>query len=147
MSLKIAAAGFLLIAREPLPSFLLMRHRDRWDLPTGHAENGESLLETALRETHEETGIAVSHVAPDPDFRFELEYRVRNAKRGTYDKQVTYFLGYLQNEMPVTLTEHTGYRWWRWPVERPIQAKTIDPLLAAVREHFGKYPDRLPISG
>ncbi len=142
---KISAAGFLLIAREPLPTFLLMRHRDRWDLPKGHAEGSESLIETALRETQEETGIDLAELVRDPDFRYEIEYRVRNAKRGTYDKQVTYFLGYLKSEMPVTLTEHTGFRWWSWPPQRPIQAKTIDPLLTAVREHFGKYPERLQL--
>ena len=31
----------------------------RWELPVGHVETGESLEETAARETVEETGVAV----------------------------------------------------------------------------------------
>ena len=29
----------------------------KWGLPKGHAEDGESPVETALREVHEETGL------------------------------------------------------------------------------------------
>ena len=57
LSNVVNAAGMLLFALESPPKFLLMRHRDRWDLPKGHAEPGETLLATALRETEEETGI------------------------------------------------------------------------------------------
>lgn len=39
---------------------LLLRRPDgEWDLPGGHMEAGESLLETATRELFEETGFAV----------------------------------------------------------------------------------------
>lgn len=120
-----------------------MRHHDRWDLPKGHVEDGESLLAAALRETEEETGIEASQIAVDPDFRFEIEYRVNNSKRGGYDKQVTYFLGYIPQVVPVRLTEHAGFQWWNWPVEQPIQAQTIDPLLEAVRKHFAMFPERV----
>ncbi|CAF4275179.1 unnamed protein product, partial [Adineta steineri] len=48
-----------------------MRHRDRYDLPKGHMEIGETERETALRELQEETGIQSSAIDIDPDFRFE----------------------------------------------------------------------------
>ena len=51
------AAGLLLMTRAEPRKFLLMRHRDRWDLPKGHVEPGEGIREAALRETEEETGI------------------------------------------------------------------------------------------
>jgi 8-oxo-dGTP pyrophosphatase MutT (NUDIX family) len=38
--------------------------RDKWVLPKGHVEQGESVLEAALREATEETGLQV--VAGDP---------------------------------------------------------------------------------
>ena len=36
---------------------LLIKRRDKWDLPKGKHEEGEQYRETALRETDEETGI------------------------------------------------------------------------------------------
>ena len=137
------AAGFLLMVRQPRPQFLLMQHADRWDLPKGHAEDGEDIMQTALRETEEETGIAASSIHVDPDFRFVTEYRVVGKKRGTYDKRVTYFLGFLETHPKINATEHLGHRWWDWPPTKKIQEKTIDPLLALLAEHFQKYPERL----
>ncbi len=41
--------------------FLLVRHTldkyNRWGIPKGHVETGESILEAAVRETWEETGV------------------------------------------------------------------------------------------
>ncbi len=137
------AAGFLLMVRKPRPQFLLMQHADRWDLPKGHAEAGESIMQTALRETEEETGILASSIEVDPNFRFVTEYRVVGKKRGTYDKRVTYFLGFLSTVPNIKATEHLGHRWWDWPPRKNIQEKTIDPLLEALSEHFAKYPELL----
>src|SRR5687768_7910455 len=63
------------MAREPIPTwyfalvvvrkddrFLVVReakHGQRWYLPAGRAEAGETLAEAALRETLEETGVPV----------------------------------------------------------------------------------------
>ena len=133
----------LLFALELPPKFLLMRHRDRWDLPKGHAEPGESLLATALRETEEETGISEAKIKVDDDFRFVLEYPVSYRKHGECLKRVTYFLGYLPATRAITLTEHEGYLWWMWPQVESVQAQTIDPLLKAGGEHFAAHPERL----
>jgi len=137
------ASGFLLMVRHPRPQFLLMQHVDRWDLPKGHAEGDEAILETALRETEEETGISRDLIEVAPHFRFVTEYRVEGKRRGSYDKRVTYFLGFLREKPTIAATEHLGHRWWDWPPREPIQAKTIDPLLAALAEHFEKYPEQL----
>ncbi len=138
MTRVIEAAGFLLFCRGENPSFLLMKHANRWDLPKGHAEQGESLLQTALRETEEETGIAAESFSVDPEFKFEIEYEVKGNKRGDYLKRVTYFLGYIHMQVAPSLTEHIDFRWFNWPVLGTIQQATIDPLLRAVEIHFGK---------
>lgn len=122
---------------QPQQSFLLMRHVDRWDLPKGHCEPGESLQQTALRETEEETGIAAA-IELDPDFRFSLSYPVRYRDQGdqVFQKTVHYFLGYVEKTWDVACTEHLGAEWFRWNPPHAIQAQTIDPLLAAVHAHL-----------
>ena len=136
---RVRAAGILLIHRDAgEQSFLLMRHHDRWDLPKGHCEAGESFRETALRETEEETGIAAAKIRIDPDFSFELFYPVQYAHRSAtvFQKQVRYFLGYLSEKPDLKITEHESARWFLWSPPHQIQSQTIDPLLAAVAEHL-----------
>ncbi len=44
---EVKSCGFLVM--KPDQSFLLMRHRNRYDLPKGHMEVGETEQQTALR--------------------------------------------------------------------------------------------------
>ena len=139
----VRAAGILLMTRQTPSSFLLMRHRPtkkypdgRWDLPKGHAEHDETFLETALRETEEETGIASGDITVDPDFRFELSYPVTYKKSGDqiFTKRVRYFLGYIDATRPLTLTEHESAQWVTWQPPHRLQPETVDPLLGAVEQ-------------
>ncbi len=106
---RVRAAGILLMiaTREEPPQFLLMRHRDRWDLPKGHCESGETFIETALRETEEETGIAAETISLDASFSFQLIYPVTYKRWGdqTFEKQVQYFLGYVKKKPTLAITE------------------------------------------
>jgi len=118
--------------------FLLMRHHDRWDLPKGHAEPGESPRQTALRETEEETGIDASRITLDETFVYSVAYPVtyRNHGDRVFEKRVTYFIGYVDQPWPVTCTEHVGHQWFGWDPPHRIQAQTIDQLMAAVEAHL-----------
>lgn len=116
---------------------LLMEHKSRWDLPKGHADPGETIMETALRETEEETGIEAEAIEVDQDFKFEIEYDVNSKKRGKYHKRTTYFFGRIAEPVEIQLTEHIGYKWMDWPIEKNFQAQTLDPLFAALRKHLG----------
>ncbi|MEE2934893.1 MAG: NUDIX domain-containing protein [Planctomycetota bacterium] len=136
---RVRAAGILLIHRDAgKQSFLLMRHHERWDLPKGHCEAGESFRETALRETEEETGITAKQIRLDPDFSFELFYPVQygHLREAIFQKQVRYFLGYLREKPDLKITEHESASWFLWSPPHQIQSQTIDPLLAAVAEHL-----------
>ena len=144
-NVTVRAAGILLMTRQPPRSFLLMRHRPgkkypdgRWDLPKGHAEPDETFLDTALRETEEETGIAGDDITVDPGFRFELSYPVTYKKTGEqiFTKRVRYFLGFVDAPPRLTLTEHESAQWMLWKPPHEIQSETIDPLLAAVQKHL-----------
>ena len=136
----VRAGGILLMTRGPNPQFLLMRHADRWDLPKGHCEPGESFAQTALRETQEETGIEPSEIELDPEFHFDLTYPVRYKRCGdqVFTKTVRYFLGFLNGRPTLTLSEHDSAQWFDWDPPQQIQTQTIDPLLAAVAEHLGR---------
>ncbi len=139
----VEAAGLLLVTYagndETQPDqFLLMRDRNRWDLPKGHCEPDETLVQTALRETHEETGISADDISLIAEFSFSLEYPVTYSSPNvvTFMKRVTYFLGSITTARPVRCTEHEGYQWFKWSPPHNIQVETIDPLLAAVAAFF-----------
>ena len=142
---KVLAAGILLMTRHSPRSFLLMRHQPRkklpdgrWDLPKGHCESGETLVETALRETEEETGIPPTEITIDPQFKFDLTYPVKYKKTGdqVFTKQVSFFLGYIDVPDELKLTEHDSAHWFAWDPPHKIQSQTIDPLLAALQEYL-----------
>jgi bis(5'-nucleosidyl)-tetraphosphatase len=125
---------------DPQKSFLLMKHRERYDLPKGHVETGESDLECALTETTEETGILPSSIHIDPDFQFRSVYYPQYARfnNQTVEKTLIIFLGWVDPQTAITTTEHLGYEWIDWHPPHQIQAQTIDPLLAEISAYFEK---------
>ncbi len=134
----IKSCGFLLYRTDPNPSFLLMRHPDRWDLPKGHVDAGESELECALRELVEETAIGADDIEIDPDFRFVHEYTVNYKRQGNVPKrkQLIVYLGRLLRPVEIEVTEHEGFAWMDWQPPHQIQPQTIDPLLAHLERHW-----------
>jgi bis(5'-nucleosidyl)-tetraphosphatase len=137
----VKSCGFLIVRGDPIREFLLMRHADRWDLPKGHVDPGETEMECALRELVEETGISRADIDPLHPFRYSQQYPVRD--RGAVelrDKTLVVFLARLLADTPIQPTEHLGYQWFPWNPPHQIQAKTIDPLLAAVERFLTPEP-------
>jgi 8-oxo-dGTP pyrophosphatase MutT (NUDIX family) len=131
--MEIKSCGFLIVRGEPIREFLLMRHADRWDLPKGHVDPGETDMQCALRELREETGILATDIDVLDTFRFETRYQVRAKKGGQlYDKTLVIFLARLNRDVTLALTEHPSFQWFPWQPPHRIQAFTIDPLLAEV---------------
>lgn len=60
----VRAAGGVVLNDEG--AVLMIRLRQRWDLPKGHIEADESSAEAALREVEEETGVCGEIVDPRP---------------------------------------------------------------------------------
>ncbi len=135
----VRACGVLVLTSPPQERFLLMRHKDRWDLPKGHVDPGETDVECALREMVEETGIPLDAIDLDPFFRFEHQYEVREARSGgeLRLKTLVIFLARLTRDVPINVTEHPGYEWFEWRPPHRIQEQTIDPLLAALAGYLG----------
>ncbi|XAM01084.1 NUDIX domain-containing protein [Phycisphaeraceae bacterium D3-23] len=69
---------------------LVQHHAGHWAFPKGHADEGESPLETAKREMLEETGIAPDRAAEQPAFEEQYKFTKRSGKK--VRKYVTYYL-------------------------------------------------------
>ncbi len=136
---KIQSCGFLIYREEPNLSFLLMQHPTRWDLPKGHVDKGETEMQCALRELDEETGIPVDYLEIDTGFRFDQHYTVllKKFNHEPRPKTLTIFLAKLTDPFfDIKPTEHDDFQWFDWNPPHDIQAKTINPVLAAVHEHW-----------
>lgn len=111
------AAGVVVARTRPAFQTLMLRATKggHWSPPKGHTQEDESLLETAWRETVEETGLP--HACLELVDRFErtITYEVRvRGKRKTKvrNKAVTYYLARMQGNHRVVLSsEHDLYAW------------------------------------
>lgn len=61
-----------------------------WGFPKGHAEAGETPLETALRELQEEVGIEAINIQPGQPL---IEHYSFERNGNTYDKTNTFYIG------------------------------------------------------
>jgi 8-oxo-dGTP pyrophosphatase MutT (NUDIX family) len=105
------ACGFVLVREGPKGlQYLLLTSRKHGGMgvPKGHVDPGESELQTALRETREETGL--SDLRPDPWFRAEMHYSAERKGR-TWDKQVVLFVARTGHEQVRLSQEHTTWSW------------------------------------
>ncbi len=139
------SCGFLIVTGDPVDSFLLMEHKDRWDLPKGHVDPGETDMEAALRELEEETGFVRDELLVDSGFVYEQKYLVgggRYGAGGTVEKTLRIFLAAISDPLEPELTEHIGFRWFPWNPPHTIQEWTIDPLLAQLETHLSLESDR-----
>jgi 8-oxo-dGTP pyrophosphatase MutT (NUDIX family) len=111
------ASGFVLFRRESPFRYLVLRNARHGDLglPKGHLERGESVLEAAIRETTEETGI--SDVRANRWFLRRVRYR---SEGGT--KEVTYLAGETATRDVRLSREHDLAEW-----------KDLDGALSAIR--------------
>jgi bis(5'-nucleosidyl)-tetraphosphatase len=88
---------------------LLLRHTaGHWDFPKGNIEQGETELDSAIRELMEETGITRFRIMPN--FRYAITYRYRRNQRIIL-KKVTLFLGTTDLKIVTLSNEHIDYKW------------------------------------
>lgn len=95
---------------------LLSRRTKRplWEFPKGGIEKGETTTEAALRELHEETGLAAHDIRILPGFERTENYRfsIGERRKTTIRKQVTYYLAEaLRREVTVSDEETSAFAW------------------------------------
>ncbi len=126
------AAGFILASvKDGKRVYLLLRNarHGAWGFAKGHAEDGETAMEAARRETLEETGI--SELSVVPGFEWHDEYEVRKAKRGDYKKQLVYFLATTSRPRHTQSDEHSDSAWLS--LEGALKKLQFDSLRNALK--------------
>lgn len=115
---ELRAAGLIIFRRRnftgPFEYLLLQTSygRHHWTPPKGHVDPGESDMQTALRETEEESGLKESSLNVMQNVQKILNYQVRGQP-----KTVIYWLAEVRSyDAPVRLSsEHQDFKWL--PVE------------------------------
>jgi len=111
---QLRAAGLIIFRRKcfrgPFEYLLLQTSygKHHWTPPKGHVDPGESDMETALRETEEESGLERDSLDVMENIRRTLNYEVRGKP-----KTVIYWLAELKNyDVPISLSrEHRDFKW------------------------------------
>ena len=134
-----------IFATESEPLFLLVQHQaGHWAFPKGHADPGESALETAMRELEEETGIRDCEVRQEPSFvehySFVKQGNPNSAKHYSFaeegeriEKTVTYFLAFVNSmEVELQADEVQNSAWSSF--EEAVKLITFDGNRQVLRE-------------
>ncbi len=126
----LVAAGLFLRREVGATSrWLLLRGRrsSEWGFPKGHQDPGEDLVTTALRETAEETGMALVAITAPP---LLLHYQVPSGRR----KTVAYYPAVTIQTDVILSAEHRDHCWaTRTEVERLVNHPNLVRLF---RDHL-----------
>ncbi len=125
---------FAVIAAKSGGKWVFCKHRDRetYEVPGGHREEGETILETARRELYEETGALEYSMEP------VVVYSVVDGPAGEgetfgmlYYAEIESFEPELHSEMEKIILREDMVEHWTYPQIQPL-------LMEKVQRHIGK---------
>ncbi len=117
------SAGIILFRKENSKNLFLLLHypSGHWDFVKGKMEEGESIHETSIRETKEETGITdISFVE---NFEEWIAYNFQHQGE-LINKKVVFFLAETKTENVKISHEHQNYTWMEY--NRAMEKITFD---------------------
>jgi 8-oxo-dGTP pyrophosphatase MutT (NUDIX family) len=89
---EISSGGVVYRVREGITDVALIRVRDRWCLPKGQVEAGESVEATAVREVREETGLEGEVVTKLGDITYWYTFKDKRGEPTRIFKRVYFYL-------------------------------------------------------
>jgi bis(5'-nucleosidyl)-tetraphosphatase len=129
MTVANRSAGLVVVRRiEGEWRCLVLRAYRNWDLPKGRPEPGEALLETALRETAEETGLSALTLPWGDDYRETEPYA-----KGKVARLYIALSGEGEVSLPVSAElgrpEHHEFRWVSFAAALELLPPRFVPIL------------------
>lgn len=111
---KQIVAGFIIFLKteEGIKYLFLYRRGGYWNFPKGHFEQGEDALQTAFRETEEETGIRQADLHVVPDFKTYVRFHFFHGGKKIFDTVILHLAEAKKAEVKISPREHSGYAWF-----------------------------------
>lgn len=129
-----------ILRRNGVYHFLLIQHHaGHWGFPKGHADPGESSLQTACREFVEETGITDYTLLNEQSFSERYLFTRRGQR---FEKTVTYYPAFVQS--PIVNYQKAEIQDYTWaPFETAIAILSFRgarQVLTDVRQYLNTLP-------
>lgn len=102
---SLVSAGGVIIYKDKV---LLLKKEKSWVFPKGKAKRGETLIQTAIREIYEETGIKLNEKGIEVGL---IKYRYI-ANDNQYEKTVYYYLFFVEDKTVKIEDSFLGYGWF-----------------------------------
>lgn len=120
---KQKSAGAVVFRKENEKIIYLILHYEEghFDFPKGHIEEGETEIETLIRETEEETGIKdlklIHGFKESINYYFKFDNQLIN-------KDVVFYLAETKTKKVILSNEHVGFFWFE--LDKAIEKLTHD---------------------
>lgn len=112
--------------------------KEYWDLPKGHIEKGEGILETVKREIFEETGLR------DINFKGEFKETIKyffKWEGKNIMKFVTFYLVETKTEEVKISEEHVGFQWLSYDdAMSRLTFKNAKNILQKAKDYLNQKP-------
>lgn len=129
------SAGVVVFCKENKKNNYLLLHYQlgHWDLPKGHIEKEEGMLDTAKREVFEETGIKDLEFIDG--FKKTIRYFFWFQGKKIF-KTVVFYLAQTKSKRIKLSSEHIGYEWLDY--EKALKKLTFKNAKDVLKEAHGR---------